>query len=47
MSYFDSRVYEGPVWQVVLIRIVKVEVSVNMKVNITGVKKVNLVLRVE
>ena len=46
MSYFDSRVYEGPVWQVVLIRIVKVEVSVDMKVNITGVKKVNLVLRV-
>ena len=39
MSYFDSRVYEGPVWQVVLIRIVKVEVSVDMKVNITGVKK--------
>mgnify|MGYP005791529489 FL=1 len=39
MSYFDSRVDDCPVWQVVLIRIVKVEVSVDMKVNITGVKK--------
>ncbi len=38
MSYFDSRVGKCPVWQVVLIRIVKVEVSVDMKVNITGVK---------
>ena len=24
MSYFDSRVDEGPVWQVVLIKVVKV-----------------------
>ena len=47
MSYFDSRVDKGPVWQVVSIRVVKVEVNVDMKVNITGVKKVNLVLRVE
>ena len=38
MSYFDSRVDEGPVLQVVSIRVVEVEVSVDMKVNITGVK---------
>ena len=30
MSYFDSRVDEGPVWQFVAIRVVKVEVSVDM-----------------
>ena len=32
MSYFDSRVDKGPVWQVVSIRVVKVEVSVDMVV---------------
>ncbi len=32
MSYFDSRVDKGPVWQVVSIRVVKVEVSVDMMV---------------
>lgn len=32
MSYFDSRVDKGPVWQVVLIRVVKVEVNVDMVV---------------
>jgi hypothetical protein len=30
MSYFDSRVGECPVWQVVLIMVVKVEVSLDM-----------------
>ena len=30
MSYFDSRVDEGPVWQVVSIRVVEVEVSLDM-----------------
>ncbi len=32
MSYFDSRVGECPVWQVVLIRVVKVGVGVDMMV---------------
>ena len=32
MSYFDSRVDKGPVWQVMSIRVVKVEVSVDMVV---------------
>lgn len=32
MSYFDSRVDKGPVWQVVSIRVVKVGIKVNMKV---------------
>ena len=32
MSYFDSRVDKGPVWQVVSIMVVKVEVSVDMVV---------------
>lgn len=32
MSYFDSRVGECPVWQVVLIRVVKVGVEVDMMV---------------
>lgn len=30
MSYFDSRVDDCPVWQVVLIRVVEVEVSLDM-----------------
>lgn len=30
MSYFDSRVDKGPVWQVVSIRVVEVEVSLDM-----------------
>ncbi len=30
MSYFDSRVDKGPVWQVVSIRVVKVEVGADM-----------------
>lgn len=30
MSYFDSRVDDCPVWQVVLTVVVKVEVSVDM-----------------
>ena len=31
MSYFDSRVSEGPVWQVVLIKVVKVCAKTDMK----------------
>ena len=30
MSYFDSRVDDCPVWQVVSIRVVEVEVSLDM-----------------
>lgn len=32
MSYFDSRVCECPIWQVVLIRVVKVGVEVDIMV---------------
>lgn len=39
MSYFDSRVDKGPVWQVVSIRVVKVEVSVDMAVFVAGAKR--------
>ncbi len=38
MSYFDSRVGECPVWQVVLIMVVKVEVSLDQVVLIMVVK---------
>lgn len=38
MSYFDSRVGECPVWQVVLIRVVKVGINVEMKANLIGTK---------
>ena len=47
MSYFDSRVGECPVWQVVLIRVVEVEVSLDMTVFVAGAKCDNLVLRIE
>jgi hypothetical protein len=30
MSYFDSRVGEGPVWQVVLIMVVRVGIKVDI-----------------
>ena len=36
MSYFDSRVGECPVWQVVLIRVGKVRIKVDMKVLVVG-----------
>lgn len=38
MSYFDSRVYGCPVWEVVLIRVVKVCVKVDMKANTADAK---------
>lgn len=38
MSYFDSRVGECPVWQVVLIRVVNMCVKVDMKADIDGAK---------
>lgn len=38
MSYFDSRVGEGPVWRVVLISIVKVGIKVDMKELVVGAK---------
>lgn len=38
MSYFDSRVDDFPVWQVVLIRVVKVFVKVDMKANTADTK---------
>lgn len=47
MSYFDSRVCECPVWQVVLIRVVKVKISVDITVFVAGAKCDNLVLRIE
>lgn len=39
MSYFDSRVYEGPVWQVVLIRVVKTRIEIDMAVFVAGAKR--------
>ena len=47
MSYFDSRVCECPVWQVVLIRVVKVKIRVDMTVFVAGAKCDNLVPRIE
>ena len=38
MSYFDSRVDKGLVWQVVLIRVVKVEVNVDMAAFVVGME---------
>lgn len=39
MSYFDSRVDKGPVLQVVSIRGVEVEVSLDMAVFVAGAKR--------
>lgn len=38
MSYFDSRVCECPVWQVVLIMVVKVGIKVDITVFTEGEK---------
>lgn len=38
MSYFDSRVCEGPVWQVGLIRVVEMCVKVDIKADIADTK---------
>ena len=38
MSYFDSRVDEGSVWQVVLIKVVKVCAKTDMKAYTADVK---------
>lgn len=38
MSYFDSRVGECPVWQVVLIMVVKVGIKVDITAFTEGVK---------
>lgn len=38
MSYFDSRVYEGPVWQVVLIKVVKGGPNPDIVVFVAGMK---------
>lgn len=38
MSYFDGRVGECPVWQVVSISIVKVGIKVDMKELVVGAK---------
>lgn len=38
MSYLDSRVCECPVWQVVLIRIVKNGIDVDMAVFVDSAK---------
>ncbi|MPW03720.1 hypothetical protein GDZ34_07850 [Lactobacillus fermentum] len=47
MSYFDSRVGECPVWQVVLIMVVKVGIKVDITAFTEVQKSVNLALRVE
>lgn len=38
MSYFDSGVYECPFWQVVLIRVVKTRLEIDMAVLIVDTK---------
>ena len=38
MSYFDSRVDKGPVWQVVLIRVVESAGIAGMAVFVAGAK---------
>lgn len=38
MSYFDSRVCKCPVWQVVLIKVVKGGIKVDMKELVVGAK---------
>lgn len=38
MSYFDSRVCRCPVWQVVLIRVVKIEIKIDTVVFVAGTK---------
>lgn len=47
MSYFDSRVDDCPVWQVVLIIVVIVKIKVDMTVFVAGAKCDNLVLKIE
>ena len=47
MSYFDSRVDDCPVWQVVSIIVVRVKIKVYMTVFVAGEKCDNLVLRIE
>ncbi|MCT3430237.1 hypothetical protein EFQ32_05370 [Limosilactobacillus fermentum] len=47
MSYFDSRVGECPVWQVVLIMVVKVGIKVDITAFTEVQKSVSLALRVE
>lgn len=39
MSYFDSRVDDCPVWQVVSIRVVKVGIKVDMKSGVLSEQK--------
>ncbi len=38
MSYFDSRVYQCPFWQVVFIRIVEMCVKVDIKADTADTK---------
>lgn len=38
MSYFASRVYEGLVWQVGLIKVVKARVGVDMMLTMASAK---------
>mgnify|MGYP003365982536 CR=1 FL=1 len=47
MSYFDSRVDDCPVWQVVSIRVVEVGIKVDITAFTEVQKSVNLALRVE
>ena len=47
MCFFDSRVCECPIWQVVLIRVVKVGVEVDMMVLRRNAIMVELELNVE
>jgi|GEM_PF-4064751 hypothetical protein len=39
MSYFDSRVGECPVWQVVLIKVMKTRLEVDMAVFVADAKR--------
>lgn len=41
MSYFDSRVDEGPVWQVVLIKVVKVCAKTDIVAFIVSENRIN------
>lgn len=38
MSYFDSRVDEGPIWQIVLIRVVKTGLEADMAAFVVGME---------
>lgn len=47
MSYFDSRVYGCPVWQVVGMMVMKARLKVEITMFVADAKHADIVLRVE